>query len=370
MVKIDLHCHVIEQKRSVIEFFKECAEQGVEIVAITDHKTLKVFTERIHNLTPEELKQIPLSIRVVVGIEMTGKYKYTNSAGQTSWIAIDMLGYNIDLSKEEELNSWIAENYVDIDSKEFQSKELNRLIQIAQKMEWQADWEALDIDKDNPNKCFAGRAIAEALIDEKYRKHNLEKGLAPEIVENTRNFFNFYCKRPEAPFYLDVTQYFPDIGEVIDILKRCGGMVFVPHIAAYSSKKGDNNEVANAWEDSQNLAEVFVREYKGEIHGIEVIHPQNDSPKDEFAEFLYKLAEENGIYVSGGTDYHQPGETLGKDKKGRPITNERLPGIENWVKPYTIVEIWEMTNKSKESNENSKDQLPEMQPGTNSDKER
>ena len=338
--RIGMHNHRVGAKNSLSDFFSECLENNIKTVAITDHKTLKTYIEEFPKLTAEDRDKFR-RIKIIIGLEMTGMYEYTNIAGQKHKIAMDILGYNLDLSKHDLLDKLVSQNYVFTDSPEFQRKELERLIAVAKTLGFEADYDNMHISKEEK---LAARILSYGLIDPKYKDYNLSKGMLPELIINPRVFFNRYCKNPDSPFYLEQSGFNPQIATAIDIIHKCGGNVVFPHTAAYHPKAGNEMEVKYAWEDSEKFTKDFVSEYGKELKGIEVIHPSYLG-NVQFEQFLRETVKENGLYVTGGTDYHQPGEKIAQDTNGMWITKDRLPGLDEWIKTYTIDDIEKMVQK-------------------------
>lgn len=342
---IDLHCHVAELKDvSILDFFLECMQHGVEIVSITDHKTLRAYTQAIANLTPEEIKQIDPNLKIVIGIEMTARFKYEDSQGQTCVRAIDILGYNLDLTKEQKLDEWVKKHYIDNTSEEYQKRELAALIEIVKQLGYKANYEAMCIDSTDPDKMYAGRVLASGLTSSEFVEYNLSNGLPNDVVENPRCFYNRYCGDPESSFYLDFSNDLPEMEDVINLILECGGIVFIPHSGAYSLKEGNNPQSKKGMEDSKKLVQSILERFGTKISGLEIIHPKNYlAPNDNrFVKYLSELANQRGLNVSGGTDYHRSGEDIGRVPKKQPLTRERLPRIDKWAELYTIQQIQKM----------------------------
>ena len=184
--RIGMHNHRVGAKNSLSDFFSECLENNIKTVAITDHKTLKTYIEEFPKLTAEDRDKFR-RIKIIIGLEMTGMYEYTNIAGQKHKIAMDILGYNLDLSKHDLLDKLVSQNYVFTDSPEFQRKELERLIAVAKTLGFEADYDNMHISKEEK---LAARILSYGLIDPKYKDYNLSKGMLPELIINPRVFFN------------------------------------------------------------------------------------------------------------------------------------------------------------------------------------
>jgi len=339
---IAMHCHVAEQKSSIKEFLRECKEAGVNTISITDHKTLAAYTNKIAGLSNEELEEFK-DIKAIVGLELTGAYEYINSAGQKHNLPVDILGYNMDINKVAILNDWVSNNYISTDSYEFQSAELSRLISVAKAVGFNADFDNLKITEDNK---FAARLISNALIDSEYVEYNIKQGLDENLKKDPRSFFTSYCKNPDSPFYIDMTQYLPKIEDAMDVIHKCGGKTILPHTAAYFPKGGNEIQKKLAWDESKRFTETIFEEYKDKLDGIEIIHPCYED-NEEFKKFLDDFSKNNNLYVVGGTDYHVKGERVATDMNDEPITDERLPGIETWIETYGLKEIKEIACEEK-----------------------
>lgn len=77
---------------------------------------------------------------------------------------------------------------------------------------------------------------------------------------------------------------YPDVHEVIQQIHDAGGIAVLAHPGVY---------------DSFELLEQLAAD--GAIEGVEVWHPRN---KEGEAERLMKIAEENDLIMTGGTDFH------------------------------------------------------------------
>ena len=345
-MNVDLHCHRAEAKNTLVEFLEECLQKHIRTISITDHRTLKTYMEEFPMLTEEQQERYK-DIRIIVGIEMTGVFQFINIAGQKSKIPMDVLGYNMDLRKVVELNEKVKKNYVDNSSREYQEKQLQKLIAVAKSLGFQADYEDMKITEEEP---FAGRIMGYKLADPKYIDANIQKGLIQELKITPGAFFNRYCKNAASPFYLDMSDIFPDVKTVFDIIHSCGGKVALPHTAGYFPKAGSENEIQQAWEDSKKFVKDVLEKYPNEIQGIEVIHPCFLLNPD-IETFLIETATEHSLFTTGGTDWHQPGQRLGEDIHDNPITEQRVPNIDEWARFYSVKEIVQVAQEVKKEAE-------------------
>ena len=81
------------------------------------------------------------------------------------------------------------------------------------------------------------------------------------------------------------TNYSDGTDTVTEILKKAGGLVFVPHVYIY----GDNSK------------RVFENIINYKIDGFECYYSRFIP---EQTNFLLDFCKKNGLYISGGSDYH------------------------------------------------------------------
>ena len=113
-------------------------------------------------------------------------------------------------------------------------------------------------------------------------------------------------------FFVAMTDVLPDFNKASEIVRKAGGMVFVPHIFEYR-------------ENSNKILDYILENYN--IDGIECYY--RNFTKEQ-SDFLLNLCKEKKYYVSGGSDYH------GYVKKGI----EMGIGEGSLCVPDDIVENW------------------------------
>lgn len=107
----------------------------------------------------------------------------------------------------------------------------------------------------------------------------------------------------------------PQYKEVIDIIHKAGGKAFWAHPFEYRF---------------QNIIK-FIEDLRkeAELDGIECYHPS--SVNDNKKEILVEYARRNGLFISGGSDYHgkiKPDIEIGIGRGNLNITKEI---IEEWL---------------------------------------
>ena len=122
---LGLHCHCAETKEKLLELLKKAKEENVKVLTVNNYKSLKVYTQVLPQLSDKDL-QAYKDMRIVPSIEMPASFNYTNLDGQNYNIEVHILGYGVDIEKEELLQQFCNKEYKSIN----QEEELQRLIKI------------------------------------------------------------------------------------------------------------------------------------------------------------------------------------------------------------------------------------------------
>lgn len=293
---IDLHTHTTysDGADSLIDLLKKAESSNIEYLSITDHDNCRAY---------KELKNIDIknhfSGKIVPGVEIKCSYGHS---------LMEVLGYNIDTDK---FTAWADEYYKDKSKPALQSKYFdimyNTYINYGLIMS-----DKKDIDF-NPETDWASVQIYKEI-----KKHPENQKLLPaDFWEDFNVFSKKYCGNPKYPFYMDKTKDYPTLQDAIDVIKSCGGLVFIAHIFIY-----------NWAEDKKKLLQDILDNYN--IDGIECMH--SDFTKEESA-YLLDYCKKNNYLISGGSDYH------GKNKinikigigKGNLYIDSSL--VKDWINP-------------------------------------
>lgn len=130
--------------------------------------------------------------------------------------------------------------------------------------------EALDLAKDSGT-------LYKAHVMMVLWRYGLADGMYNDVY---RSLFGL---KPVRGRILHTPKYEP-VDTVLDLIKACRGVAVLAHPSVYHSME---------------LARELIA--AGRLDGVEIDHPRN-TPEDK-AE-LTRLAKENGLIVTGGTDYH------------------------------------------------------------------
>ena len=262
--RIDLHIHTTMSDGFLTpkEVIDEAEKNGVSVIAIADHDTTEAYTNDLFEYARQK------NIKLINAVEISTKNKK---------VGIHVLGYCFDL-KDENFKSKLNK---------IRNARHDYLHNVAKKLEeigYYINVEELDkID-----------AVTKAHIalDATTNPRNKEKLLAefghiPNKGEFIETIMNENC-----PAYVKKETVKPK--EAADIIREAKGKVVLAHPVAYQHEDNLTDE---------EILEL-VKEMKPD--GLEANYlyvDRNDNKFDE-TEKWNKFAEENNLFVTAGTDFH------------------------------------------------------------------
>lgn len=287
---IDLHTHTnySDGNDSLTELLINAQEKGIDILAITDHDNILVYDE----LSKINIKDYYQG-KIVTGVEIKTTFNK---------IPIEILGYGIDINKFKDSKCVDPERLEII-----QVKYLENYKKIGKKIGLIFDESISKIDYSK----YAATTFYEMIIA---NPKNLE--IIPELnTIKKEEFYRISSGNKKSKFYIDETIDSLDIDYVIDEIHRCGGKAFLAHLYVYKC----TNYI--------DFLNDLIRSSK--LDGIECFY---SSFTDEQTKEIINIANENNLYISGGSDYH------GKNKRdlmlGTGYGNLKVPKkiIDKWLK--------------------------------------
>ena len=268
---VDLHVHssASDGSFSVEELVDLAVENGLKILAITDHDTLDATKRAVEYAITKDL-------RIISGLEIS-----CNS----SFGPVHILGYGLQNSTP------ILESLLT----KIQAGRRDRNPQIIQKLQTLGFNITLQQVRSYAGGDIIGRPhIARALIENEY-------------VENSDEAFNRFLRHGGIAY---VSRYRPSIKEAINALKKSNAISVLAHPGLI--------DVPNLHVFRNFLAQMA----KMGLDGIEVHYKSHD---EQQFEIFSNLAEEFGLLMTGGSDFHglnKMDNRLGYGCCGRPITAE------------------------------------------------
>ncbi|WP_105171557.1 RNase RNM [Pseudoalteromonas sp. T1lg24] len=250
-MKFDLHSHTYysDGKLSPEDLVERAVEKGVDILAITDHDTVKALP-----IAQQHIDKNALPLTLIKGIEFSTKWES---------FEIHIVGLNIDVENST-LAGLIAEQT---------EKRATRAEKMAEKLEKRGFENVLERAKALANKGQLTRAHFAQVIQ------------AQGAANTLQGVFKKFLVRGKPGY---VTSEWCDIATAVKAIKAAGGQAVLAHPSRY--------KLSNKW--LRRLLEEF-KHAGGD--GIEVALPQQ-APSDR--QFLAQLAEEYQLLSSQGSDFH------------------------------------------------------------------
>ena len=250
MAKFDLHLHsdCSDGSDTVQELVKVIVDNELEIVALTDHDTVAGISE-IRNSLPKNIKFIP-------GIELTSKAKD---------IKCHILGYGIDENNPALLD--LIEK-----GKVLRRTKLETRINYL-KEKWNIELTAEELNWLYARKSVVKTHMANIIV---------KRGLADNNVDAMKKYLDG-CKTGNTRF---------DGEEAIRVIKEAGG------IPVWAHPLGGEGE-------EHLTKDTFLPRLETMIScGIEGLECYYSRYSDSEIAFLKECANNNGLFITGGSDYH------------------------------------------------------------------
>lgn len=249
---IDLHTHTnfSDGELSPNELIKKAKENGIGIISITDHDTLEGYKNIVYNEDTE-------GIKIISGIELSAKV----DKGR-----MHILGYDFDID-----NPILNKKMI-----EFKNINVNYILSIIEQL------------KKDYNIVFTYSELKELINS----NHNLGR---PDIAKLLIK--NGYVKAIQEAFDKYLIDAHSKLGErkkgihyseCIDLILKSNG---IPVLAHPKTLELDDKELLYLLKDMISCG----------LMGIEVYHSSHS--KEEIDKYL-RIANELGLLVSGGSDYH------------------------------------------------------------------
>lgn len=254
---IDLHIHSTasdgtltptEIVQSALKSTK--SEKDPIVIALTDHDTVAGVSEFL-----KEAKKNKERVTAIPGVEIS-----TNYHG----VEIHILGYNVDPENKELLEQLKI-------CRESRDGRNEKIIARLQAEGFQITME--DIKPEDPNETIARPHIAKQLMKKKY-------------VSSVKEAFDKYLAEGRSCY---VERIRPTPEEAIQLIRNSGGVPVLAHLMYYKKLNAAEKETM-----------VFKLKEAG-LQGIEAYY-NSYTPVEE--DYVASLAKQNGLLLTGGTDYH------------------------------------------------------------------
>lgn len=244
-MRIDLHMHSTfsDGLKSPTELVEIAKKKGLAAISLTDHDCLDGTNEAIEAGKSK-------GVEILSGVELSSEY-----GGRD----LHILGYGIDPNHDE---------FQDM-LRRFRDTRHSRGLKIIEKLkDLGLEISVEDVMEKSGDGALGRPHIAAVLA---------EKGLVSTQIEA----FDKYIA-DGGPAYVPKYKMSPQ--EAIKYIRMAGGLAFMAHPGIFLSNVNDFKGL---------LGECF--------DGVEIYHPKHNK---KMAETLKAIADEHGMLVSGGSDYH------------------------------------------------------------------
>ncbi|CFX76504.1 PHP, C-terminal [Syntrophomonas zehnderi OL-4] len=262
----DLHVHstASDGTCSPTEVVDEAIARGLAGIALTDHDTMEGL-----KTAAEYIKDNQFSLEFIPGIEMNTELNENE---------VHILGYYVDADHLK-----VKRRLTEIRSqrKERAQKMIAKLSDLGVKISYE------EVHRLAGSDLIARPHIARAMI-------------AAGYVSSVKEAFDYYLGK-EKPAYVKRYKFVPS--EAIELIKQMGGIAVLAHPGLIRD---------------QNLIPSII---SLGIEGLEVYYPEHTP--EQLAGFL-QLAEQYGLLVTGGSDFHGNNITESRSQLGAAGIDSKL----------------------------------------------
>lgn len=274
-MKINLHSHSnfsLDGELSPNDLIDKMKNNNYDIISITDHDTCLAYKE-IDNIN---------NLKIITGMEadaIVNNHTY------------DFLCYDFKLN---DVLKYASNTYKTVEIR--QKIIFDELVKKCK----ENDIKLNNVNSYNPLEEYAHMAIYRMLDKDFLNKYN---------IIDAGDFYRVSTIDSKFPLYIDMHIVWPDIIELVKIIHKNNGLVFLAHPYRYNKDVKD-----------------VLKEIKQYVDGIEI---SNNPKNKEEVEYLYKYAKDNNLLVSIGSDYH------GNDRYNIEcdyVTDEMINDVLSWIK--------------------------------------
>ena len=293
---IDLHMHTTysDGTDNLLELLEKCNDKNLEIISITDHNTCKSYFE-MKNFDIDKI----FKGKIIVGCEFTTSYK-----GKL----IEVIGYGFDYKIiQEYLDNYYTEERYQYNCLNIYNSFMNRIKEIG------FNYKIKDMTNKKFTNEFFERGIYNEIIKDEYNKKLLDE----DVWNDFSDFYRRGLTNPNSKLFIDYGQYKPKLIDIIDVVHKNGGKVFLAHPYQYKM------------EDTYKFINDLFNEY--DLDGIECYYT---TFSNEEIENIKNFAKEKNILLSGGSDYHGTRKQNHELGIGRGNLNTSKDILKDWNIKY------------------------------------
>lgn len=288
MIYLHTHTTYSDGTWDVKTLLKNAKENGVELLAITDHDTVKAHLELKENDYSNYFNG-----KIIPGAEFNCVF---NNA------KIELLGYNFDVEK---MNDWIEKVYNVEKKVPNLMEEFHLLMNACHKNKIKVD----DINYKE------GMGWPIDYVYESIKKYpENKKYFSDKEWNNIDHFFRCCTCNMDFPLYIDFSYQTPNAKLVSDEIRKLGGKVFLAHLFTYPLR------------DYKKYLDSLVE--NNIIDGVETYY---SNFSNEEIIFIENYCKKNNLYMSAGTDCHGNKKPDRKIGVGYGNMNVQIDVVKDWI---------------------------------------
>lgn len=270
---IDLHTHTDASDGDLTpsELIALASASNITALAVTDHDTMSGLVEA-------KEKAADAGIRIIPGVETEIEFE----PGE-----FHILGLGMDLSRIDVLETFLEE---------IRRRRNDRNIEMVELM--QSNGLSVSLEE------LDGIAGGEVTGRMHFAKWLIVQGLAKNVPDCFERWLG-----PRGPYYVPKNR--PKLEETLDVIHSAGGKAVLAHPLTLWISWGRMGKYLPEWKETG-------------LDGIEARH--SGASKREAARYE-ELAIQNGLFITGGSDFHgmgRPDRNLGYGAAGLPLEDDLL----------------------------------------------
>ncbi|MWP46870.1 PHP domain-containing protein [Gilliamella sp. Pas-s27] len=276
-VIVDLHSHTTASDGLLTpyELVKRAVNNQIELLAITDHDSIKGLEEAQQTINDENLP-----LKLICGVEISTYWKCNE---------IHIVGLNIDI-KQPKLLTLLALQ---------EQKRLERAIAIGHKL--------AKVSIENAYEQAQQYAKGDIVSRAHFARFLVDKG----IVKDIKQAFKKYLGKSG---YAYVAPKHCTIAEAVDVIHQAGGIAVLAHPTRYDL--------------TATKLKSLITEFKS--YGGSAIEVSQSRQTQDDLRFLAKLANDFELLASQGSDFHGVDTYLDLGKT-TPLPGSVTPVWHDWV---------------------------------------
>lgn len=259
MIDLHIHSNNSDGSDSIKEIVEKANKLDLKAISITDHNKVGAY----FSFNLKQLKRF--NGQIITGVELSTSYK---------GIAIEILAYNFNPNI---LIGFIKKHYPSF------KRDKKRRLELTLKKLKSA---GIVLNETVLRKVTRLRSVSGSILTElKSYKQNMPYINNKKLLTKSK-FARNYLENPKSNLYIDYSELYPTLEEIVDKVHQAGGVCLLAHPYEY------NMDV------EKNLDKIFNNYL---LDGIECYYPKFTK---EQTNYLLDFCNRKNLLVSGGSDYH------------------------------------------------------------------